>query len=61
MRFDVSQSITASNIVNEFTLSDLANIIYNFGEERNSRKIARSIFNSRPIKTVERLAYALIG
>lgn len=59
MRFDVSQSITANNIVNEFTLSDLANIIYNFGEERHSRKIAKSIFNSRPIETVERLAYAI--
>ncbi len=59
MRFDNSQSITANNIVNEFTCSSLANTIYNYGEERNSRKIARSILRSRPIKNVEALSSAI--
>tara|TARA_B100001250_G_scaffold94842_1_gene79181 strand:+ start:270 stop:1160 length:891 start_codon:yes stop_codon:yes gene_type:complete len=59
MRFDGSQSITANNIVNDFSCFNLANTIYNYGEERNSRKIARSILRSRPIKSVDALASAV--
>ena len=59
MRFDVSQSLTANNIVNGFSFFNLANIIYNYGEERNSRRIAKSILSYRPIKNVEALASAI--
>ncbi len=59
MRFDISQPTTANNVVNEFTCFNLANTIYNYGEERNSRKIARSILRYRPIKNVEALTFAI--
>jgi len=59
MRFDISQSLTADNIVNGFSYFNLANIIYNYGEERNSRRIAKSILRYRPIKNVEALASAI--
>lgn len=59
MRFDISQSLTADNIVNGFSFFNLANIIYNYGEERNSRRIAKSILRYRPIENVEALASAI--
>ena len=59
MRFDVSQSLTASNVINEFSFSDLANIIYKYGEERKSRRIAKNILRSRPIESTDALALAI--
>jgi 16S rRNA (cytosine1402-N4)-methyltransferase len=50
---DKTKNITASDIVNTFTEEDLANIFYEYGEEKNSRKIARSIVNYRLKKKIE--------
>lgn len=47
MRFDKSSGLTAADLISELSESDLADIIYKWGEERHSRKIARSI-KSRP-------------
>lgn len=51
MRMNSEDDLTAEKIVNEYSEEDLANVIYNYGEERLSRKIANSIVKSRPVKT----------
>lgn len=47
MRFDPTQGRTAADIVNSERESDLADILYNFGEERDSRRIAKAIVSAR--------------
>ena len=53
LRMDKSKKVTAADVVNTFTEEDLANIFYQYGEEKNSRKIARSIVNNRIVKKIE--------
>ncbi len=55
-RMDRSQGQTAADIVNYESEKELADLIYNLGEERRSRKIARAIVRARPIKTTGQLA-----
>jgi 16S rRNA (cytosine1402-N4)-methyltransferase len=43
-------------VVNQFDERELADLIYEFGEERRSRRIARAIVRSRPISTTAQLA-----
>ncbi|MCF7823823.1 MAG: 16S rRNA (cytosine(1402)-N(4))-methyltransferase RsmH [Candidatus Marinimicrobia bacterium] len=50
MRFDRSGKRTAETVVNEYSEEDLANIIYKYGEERHSRRIAKRIVEMRSIK-----------
>jgi 16S rRNA (cytosine1402-N4)-methyltransferase len=56
MRFSPDQALTAAEIVNDYDEEELANVIWRFGEEPASRRIARSIARSRPIKTTTKLA-----
>lgn len=56
MRFDPSQGISASDVVNTFKEKEIADILYNLGEERESRKIASYIVRSRPVKSSVQLA-----
>ncbi len=56
MRMDSTQDLTADMIVNSYSEVDLADLIYHFGEERQSRPIARAIVDSRPIRDTKRLA-----
>jgi 16S rRNA (cytosine1402-N4)-methyltransferase len=56
MRMDRSQGQTAEELVNFTSEKELADMIYQFGEERRSRKIARAIVRARPISTTGRLA-----
>jgi 16S rRNA (cytosine1402-N4)-methyltransferase len=56
MRMDPRSDMTAEQVVNRFDESDLADLIYEFGEERRSRRIARAIVRSRPIHTPKQLA-----
>ena len=56
MRMDQRQTVTAESIVNESSVTDLADLIYQFGEERRSRKIAAAIVAGRPIHTTTELA-----
>jgi 16S rRNA (cytosine1402-N4)-methyltransferase len=56
MRMDRSQSLSATTIVNHWDEEDLANIFYQYGEERLSRRIARQIIQKRPLKTTTELA-----
>lgn len=53
MRMDKTQEITAKYIVNNYSEESLANIIYQYGEERFSRNIARNICQYRKNKTIE--------
>ncbi|MCK4667171.1 16S rRNA (cytosine(1402)-N(4))-methyltransferase RsmH [Candidatus Dependentiae bacterium] len=53
MRFDPSDGISAYEVVNGFTKEDLADIIYEYGEERNSRRIADLIVRSRKSGKIE--------
>jgi 16S rRNA (cytosine1402-N4)-methyltransferase len=56
MRMDRSQGLTAADLVNELPEKALADLIYQFGEERRSRRISRAIVRARPILTTSRLA-----
>ncbi len=52
MRMDYSQGITAYDVVNNYSESDLARIIYTYGEENFSRAIARKIVDARKVKPI---------
>ncbi len=52
LRLDKNLRKTAADILNEESESVLANIIYEFGEEKNSRRIARAICKGREIKKI---------
>jgi 16S rRNA (cytosine1402-N4)-methyltransferase len=56
MRMDPRSELTAEQVVNQADEEDLANLIYEFGEERRSRRIARAIVRARPITTTAELA-----
>ena len=51
MRMDKTQELTAKRVVNYYSEKELANLIYEYGEERFSRQIARNICNYRKEKT----------
>ena len=53
MRMDKTQKLTAKEIVNTYSEEELANIIYEYGEERFSRKIAKNICEYRKQKEIE--------
>jgi len=53
MRMDQSTGVTAADIVNRTDEVDLANMIYQFGEERYSRRIARAIVAARADRSLE--------
>ncbi len=56
MRMNTQAGLTAEQVVNRFDERELADAIYEFGEERRSRRIARAIVRARPITTTAQLA-----
>ncbi len=56
MRMDPSAGLSADDVVNHWSELDLAQIIYQYGEERFARRVARSIVAARPISDTGRLA-----
>src|SRR5271157_5955877 len=56
MRMNTHSGLTAEQVVNRFDERELADAIYEFGEERRSRRIARAIVRARPIRTTAQLA-----
>src|ERR1700730_1804900 len=56
MRMDTRTGETAEQVVNQEDENELADLIYEFGEERRSRRIARAIVRARPITTTAELA-----
>jgi 16S rRNA (cytosine1402-N4)-methyltransferase len=64
MRMDQSQKLTAAEIVNRLPEAQLADLIYQYGEERYSRRIARALTVARdvqPISTTQQLADVIRG
>ena len=59
MRMDPHGERTADQVVNHMREEDLANVIYEFGEERRSRRIARAIVRARPIRNTAHLAQVI--
>ena len=55
MRMNTMSGDTAEQVVNHLDERELADVIYEFGEERRSRRIARAIVRSRPISTTKQL------
>jgi 16S rRNA (cytosine1402-N4)-methyltransferase len=56
MRMDPQAGVTAETLVNKLREEELADLIYRFGEERHSRRLARAIMKARPIRTTTELA-----
>jgi 16S rRNA (cytosine1402-N4)-methyltransferase len=56
MRMDTRSGLTAAQVVNEADERELADLVYQYGEERRSRRIARAIVRGRPITTTGQLA-----
>ena len=56
MRMDPGQTGTAADLVNHLPQADLAGLIWRYGEERHSRRIARAIVAARPVTTTKQLA-----
>ena len=66
MRMDSSASstssattLTAANILNEWESGEIADVLWKYGEERESRRIARAIVSARPLRTTAELAAVL--
>jgi 16S rRNA (cytosine1402-N4)-methyltransferase len=55
-RTDMRTGPTAAQVVNEASEHELADLIYEYGEERRSRRIARAIVRGRPVTTTGQLA-----
>lgn len=56
MRLDATRGISAADIVNTWEQQEIADIIYQYGEERQSRRIARRIVENRPFSSTKALA-----
>lgn len=56
MRMDPTRGERAASLVNELPEADLANVLWRYGEERQSRRIARAIVAARPVETTGDLA-----
>lgn len=59
MRMNQEQSLTAADLINHGQEKELADIFYQYGEERLSRRIARHIVAKRPFNTTTELAQAI--
>lgn len=59
MRMDPRETVTAADLVNTTREQELANLIYRYGEERASRRIAREIVKRRPLATTRDLVHAV--
>jgi 16S rRNA (cytosine1402-N4)-methyltransferase len=56
MRFDPTSLTTAADLVNNLPQDELADLIYRYGEERASRRIAQAIVKARPLQSTRQLA-----
>jgi len=56
MRFGQQQTLSAEEIVNSYSEEELADVLWQYGEEPGSRRIARAIVESRPLRTTTELA-----
>lgn len=56
MRFDASKGISAAEMLNDLTEDAIADILWRYGELKNSRYLAKAIVNERPIATTDQMA-----
>jgi 16S rRNA (cytosine1402-N4)-methyltransferase len=56
MRLDRSKGQTAADLVNRASEAELADILWQYGEERHARRIARALVAARPLTTTRQLA-----
>ncbi len=56
MRFDPTNPVSAADLVNKLNETELADILYRYGEEHRSRQVARAILKARPLSTTRQLA-----
>jgi 16S rRNA (cytosine1402-N4)-methyltransferase len=56
MRFDPDSPTTAADLVNTLPQDELADLIFRYGEEHASRRIAQAIVKARPLQTTRQLA-----
>ena len=56
MRFDPDQGESAADLLQSITEKELADLLWQYGEERFSRRIAKAIIKARPIQTTSQLA-----
>ncbi len=56
MRFDPTKGQSAADLINNLSEAELADIIWRYGEERQSRKVAQAIVRARPLQTTSQLA-----
>lgn len=61
MRLDPSQGQTAADLVNHLPEAKLAELLFHYGEERHSRRIARAIVKARPVTNTVQLADLVAG
>ena len=61
MRMSPDNPLTADEIVNQWPERELANLLYEKAEERDSRRIAKMIVRARPIRDTEHLATVVAG
>lgn len=61
MRMNPSQARSAAQLINHASEKDLADMFYQYGEERMSRRIARAIVQRRPLQTTTQLADVIIS
>ena len=61
MRLDPSSERTAAAVLNELDEAELAQIIFEYGDERHARRIARAIVRRRPLATTGDLVAAVRG
>lgn len=59
MRLGEGQALTGAEVVNTYSQEDLADIIFRYGEEPHSRRIAQAIVRNRPVSTALELAQAI--
>lgn len=61
MRFDPGNPIQAADLVNTLSEKELAKVIYQYGEEKQSQRIARAIIAARPLLTTQQLAEVVLA
>lgn len=59
MRMDKDATLQASDVINNYTLIELQEILKEYGELRNYKKLAQEIVNKRPFSSAKELSQAL--
>jgi 16S rRNA (cytosine1402-N4)-methyltransferase len=59
MRFSPRQELTAAEIINTYSEEELADLLWRYGEERGSRRVACRLIEERPFRTTTQLAKAV--